>query len=105
MFEEPNKATLNHKFQRSEDYAFVSEPATQEEVDTARQAFGSKHRPSLRSCWECNMAHVGFLDDPDFSFQCFACGKVFHGGIDIINYQESELEAHSHLCTEAGEEG
>ena len=78
---------------------FKSRPATQLEVDEARKAF---ENPAMRSCWECNRAHTHFLrDGDDFSFVCFGCGRLYHGGVDITDYRDTAQSFHSHLIRPA----
>lgn len=96
MNEEPNIKTLNHKFEITGDYEFISRPATQKEVDDARKDSRKGEWMAIgRSCWECNGAHVRLI--PEKNMNCFGCGKLFHEGVDITDYAGSIYEKHSHL--------
>lgn len=96
MFEEPDKKTLNHKFWKVRD-GWKSRPATKKELTDARKDFkagiksGKYKLMSLgRSCWVCNACHTHLIDMP--AMNCFACGRIYHKGIDIIDYKGSEFE-------------
>lgn len=63
MFEEPDKKTLNHKFEKTGDYKWKSRPATKKELELARKDLkkglksGKYEMMAIgRSCWVCNSA-------------------------------------------------
>jgi len=102
MFEEPDIKTLNHKFKKLKNGEWSSKQATKKQVENARKDLykGLKNKKYEmmalgRSCWVCNAAHAHLIDMP--AMNCFACGRVYHKGIDIIDYSGSKFEKHTHL--------
>ena len=96
MFEEPNKETLNHFFEKIGDYEYKSRPATKKEIEDMREDAKKGEWMALgRSCWECNKAHIRLIDMENMN--CSLCGKMYHKGYDIVDYIGSELEKHTHL--------
>lgn len=49
----------------------------------------NKKVDAMRSCWECNPAHI-HLKDVDYSFLCFSCGKIFYKGEEVFIPDDSE---------------
>lgn len=93
-----DKTTLNHKFEIAGDYEWKSRPATQQELDAARKDSEKGEWMVLgRSCWVCNSAHVHLIKEPNIN--CFACGRYYHYGIDLMDYTGSELEEFTHIKT------
>lgn len=80
-------SNANHKFSLADDGSVQSRPATQQEIDAARSSW----TPALRSCWNCNHAHIHFLNDPvGHSFVCHTCGRFYSDGVDVTDYPEAE---------------
>lgn len=90
MLNKPNLETKNHIFIRDED-GFTSRPATSKEIESAREeSFNGSWMLFGRSCWECNSSHVHLIDQP--CINCFSCGKYFHCGVDITDYEGIETK-------------
>ena len=80
------------KFVRVGDYDYKAVKITQKELDSVRKDAKKKNSwMSLgRSCWECNKAHVYHI--PSECYNCFSCMRMYHKGIDVTDYSDSELE-------------
>ena len=83
---EDNVKTRNHKFTATGDYEYTSEPASKELIEEMREDSKNGEWMALgRSCWECNAAHVRLINMPNMN--CFVCGRYYHKGVDITNYE------------------
>lgn len=89
---------INHTYrvaEGGEDYIAV--PLDAELTDLVRRAAvefieaNGEEAVVLRSCWECNGAHVHFIPKTDdFVLNCFGCGKWYFKQTDITIYDEEE---------------
>lgn len=49
---------------------------------------GDVGRMMLRSCWNCNGAHLHLAEADSTILRCFGCGRFYIDGIDITDYSE-----------------
>jgi len=47
---------------------------------------------AMRSCHECNGAHMHFIENEDCVIWCFECGRYWLGGFDITIYDGAKEE-------------
>lgn len=78
-----------------EDYIAVPvDFATAANARLAAEAFiarNGEEAVALRSCWECNGAHIRLIEGTnEFVLNCFGCGKWFFQQTDITIYDEEE---------------
>lgn len=73
---------------------FKKEVVFEEELKEARKNVlelikKNKDKLILMSCWQCNYAHLYFLEKglmKDCVLNCFGCGKFYYKNIDITYY-------------------
>ena len=77
--------------------SWKSKPATKKELKEARadltKGLKSKKYEFMaigRSCWVCNGAHDHLIDMP--AMNCFACSRIYHKGIDVMDYNKNRRE-------------
>lgn len=94
------KDTRNHKFTRKGEWGFTSKAVTTKELEQLRKEAEELAKKkgidtiAWRSCWQCNGAHIHFLDGKwgEWVLNCMECGKYYYNKVDITDYEEEEAK-------------
>ena len=78
---------MSKTYKLSGDHEFTSEDTAPEVLEKAREQAVELMKDGdvmLRSCWVCNGAHAHFIEEAGVVLNCFGCGHLYLGGIDLM---------------------